>query len=148
MMATRRSPGQDRVCPDCGLTGDADDTKNFLTNGSTRCRECSRRVARERYPERREEIARKRRHRRDVLQSSADDGKSLAPLLWEHRMTLKIRNWIRYGAGDMEPIVGHPWRSISDMLEKEDLDREDLGLTWDVDLTSGFRFEDWVIRRI
>ena len=145
---TRRSKGSPRVCPDCGITGEPGDTTRFLSNGSTRCRACSRSLARKRYPERREEIAAKRRQRRELMREAADDGSSLEPLLDAHRTHLRIRAWIRYGSGSMEEVVGHPWKSVSAMLASEGLDRELLGLTWELDLSRGVRLEDWIINRL
>lgn len=144
----RRNRGAPRVCPDCGVTGEAGDNTLFLSNGSTRCRACSRELARQRYPERRAEIAAKRRQRRELLRDAADDGTALPPLLALHRLQLKVRAWIRYGSGDMADAVGHPWKCVAEMLAREGLDREHLGLTWELDLTRGVRLEDWVITRL
>ena len=136
-----------RTCPDCGITGDSD-SKDFLTNGSTRCRSCSRKLARSRYPERRLEIAAKRRARRRVLREAADDGTELPSIIETHRAVLKVTYWIRFGSGDQSEVVGHPWSVVREMLDREGLDREELGDTWEIDFSGGLRFEDWRIRRL
>lgn len=147
-MKKRRSPGDPRTCPVCGVTGEAGDRVIFLGNGSTRCRACSRDAARARYPARRAEIAAKRRKRRELLQSSSSDGSELSEVLAKQATCLRIRNWIRYGRGDCEDAVGHPWRAVAEMLERAGLDREDLGTMWELDLSRGERLEDWIIRRL
>lgn len=142
---TRRSPGDPRVCPDCGVTAASDDCVVFLGNGSTRCRECSRRLARERYPQRRAAIAETRRRRRDTLRDSAATGDCSAAIE-RHRATLKIRYWIKFaGPGVANDHVGQPWSAVADMLSRGGHDRENLGVTWDIDFSRGLRMEDWRI---
>ena len=144
-MGRRRSAT--RTCPDCGLE-DNGTGEHFLTNGSTRCRECSRRLARERYPGRRAEIADKRRARRQVLRDSMDDGSELPAILQMHKLSLRVRYWIKFGSGDQSEVVGHPWAVVREMLDREGLDREELGQVWDIDFSGGLRFEDWRIKRL
>lgn len=142
---SRRSPGDPRVCPDCGVTAAACDTEVFLANGSSRCRECSRRVARERYPARRKEIAETRRKRRAILRESAADCDA-SEIVEAHRTGLRIRYWIRFGGPGIElEHVGQPWIAVADMLQRAGLDREHLGVRWDINFTNGFRLEDWII---
>ena len=142
---SRRSPGDPRLCPDCGVTAPAGDTAVFLSNGSSRCRECSRKVARARYPARRAEIAETRRKRRAILRESAADGDA-SDIIEAHRTGLRIRYWVKFGGPGIEcDHVGQPWIAVADMLQRADLDREHLGIRWDIDFTNGFRLEDWRI---
>jgi hypothetical protein len=127
------------------VTADSDDCVVFLGNGSTRCRECSRRLARERYPKRRAAIAETRRRRRETLKESAAT-EDCSAAIEHHRQTLKIRYWIKFGSPESENVhVGQDWIAVADMLSRAGHDREHLGVTWDIDFSRGLRMEDWQI---
>lgn len=83
-----------------------------------------------------------------ALEACRDDGNAMEGILEAQKRCLRVRNWVKYGRPDATTLVGHPWPVVAEALMRENLDREDLGTAWELDLSRGCRFEDWIIRRI